>query len=188
MMLDEEIYDLYLKGNKDSLVVLEDNYRYKLTEYAFCFVNNTDIAKEIVDRAFYRISIFQYDELKKNFCANMYQMTRRIALKVAKENALHKEFTIELTNGDYDDSQSWIENFNKIEGNKMLYQTLNQIDPMAREVIFLAIIQEISEKDIAIILKKRERTASKILKKSKEKLRKLLAGTHFKDKNKKDTI
>ena len=65
MMLDEEIYDLYMKGNKDSLAVLEDNYRYKLMEYAFCFVKNTDIAKEIVDRTFYHISIFQYNELKK---------------------------------------------------------------------------------------------------------------------------
>ena len=70
-MCYEKIYRLYLKGNKDALFVLEDNYRYQLTQYVLCYLKDKEVANEVVNKVFYRLSIFHFNKLEKNFCAYM---------------------------------------------------------------------------------------------------------------------
>lgn len=180
-MSDEEIYELHIDGDKYALTMLEDNYRYKLMLYVCCYVDDMCKAKEIVDKVFYRISIFYYDELKKNFCAYIYRMARDFSLKYIKEYGLKQRFYIELPANDYDDDLSWIENQNKIETNKLLYTALNKIGQEEREEIFLDTFQNIGENDIAIILKKSKRKVNKTLKKSKKKLKDILSKSQMKN-------
>ena len=159
-MKHDVIEELFLKYYNDALL------------YSLSLTKSRPQAEAIVSDAFYTALKTADDEVS-NFKAWLLKVCRNLFL-----NGLRKTKRLsELDESISDENESVIETIIKKEEYRALYRAISLLNPTYREVITLFYFEDLSLKDISIVLGKNETVVKVTLFRGREALKKILSET-----------
>ena len=157
-MKHDVIEELFLKYYNDALL------------YALSLTKNYPLAEEIVSDAFYTALKTADDEVY-NFKAWLLKVCRNLYL-----NSLRKSSRLqELDENMADMSETALENIIRKEEYRALYHAISLLSSSYKEVITLFYFEDLSIKDIALVVGKSEAVVKVTLFRGREALKKLLS-------------
>ena len=151
-MEHDEILMLEVKnGDLDSLVPLFDKYHVKLYNFFLRLTRNREVSEDLTQNVFSRIIAYKHtfnDQYK--FKTWMYQMARNIHIDHYHKNKGY--FTdFEETEGTTAKMQESIDETERDEKHKILYEAMNLLSVEDREIIELSKFQDLKYEDISKI-------------------------------------
>ncbi len=172
--LDMELYEKYLKGEKEAFELLYSKYKNKIQYFIFNIVKDYQKAEDITQEVY--IYILQ-NKMKENYTFKYY------IYLVAKSRAL-SYINCEKRRGEIGNKYLLFENqevekdvlelITKEEDKKELMEAINLLDEKYRNAIYLVKIEELSYKETAKILGKSVPNVKNFIHRGKKELRKIL--------------
>ncbi len=140
--------------------------------YTLSLTKNCPLAEEIVSDAFYTALKTAGDEVH-NFKAWLLKVCRNLYLNsLRKSNRLQ-----ELDENIADMSETALENIIRKEEYRALYHAISLLSSSHKEVITLFYFEDLSVKDIALVIGKSEAVVKVTLFRGREALKKILSDT-----------
>ena len=157
-MKHDVIEELFTKHYNDALL------------YTLSLTKNRPLAEAIVSDAFYT-ALKTSDDGVYNFKAWLLKVCRNLYL-----NGLRKTRRIvELDESITDENETVLETIIRKEEYRALYHAISLLNPAYREVIMLFYFDDLSIKDIALVLGKKEAVIKVALFRGREALKKILS-------------
>ena len=138
--------------------------------YTLSLTKNYPIAEAIVSDAYYT-ALKTADGEVNNFKAWLLKVCRNLYLNALRKN---KRLT-ELDDNIADESETALESIIKKEEYRALYHAISLLTPSHKEVITLFYFEDLSVKDIALVLGKSETVVKVTLFRAREALKKILS-------------
>lgn len=175
-------YRRYLDGEDDGLVELVTEYKDGLMLYLNSYVRNIHLAEELTEETFFRlISRKPKFSGKSTFQSWLYGIGRNIALDHVRRSARHKH-----TSFDQSDLERCVKEetdletaYLKEEQKLLLYQALSKLNAEYRAVLWLIYMEDFSNKEAAVVLKKSDRQMRNLLYRAKQSLKAILEKEGF---------
>ncbi|MBR6503259.1 MAG: RNA polymerase sigma factor [Clostridia bacterium] len=172
-------YRTFLNGDDQGFTQIVEEYKNCLTLYINSYVSNIFIAEDLMEETFFKILIKKpkFNE-KSSFKTWLYAIARNIALDYLRknsnvtvpienyENSLVEELTVE---------QQYLIKEQKIE----LYNAIKNLSSEYRQVLFLVYFENLSNAQVASIMKKSNRQIENLLYRAKNALKKHLEKEGF---------
>lgn len=156
-MKHDVIEELFLKYYNDALL------------YTLSLTKNYTLAEELVSEAFYT-ALKAADNEVQNFKAWLLRVCRNLYF-----NSLRKSKRLqELDENIADKSETVLDNIIRKEEYRALYHAISLLNPSYKEVITLFYFEDLSIKDIAIVVGKSEAVIKVSLFRGREALKKIL--------------
>lgn len=156
-MKHDVIEELFLKYYNDALL------------YTLSLTKNYPLAEELVSEAFYT-ALKAADNEVQNFKAWLLRVCRNLYF-----NSLRKSKRLqELDENIADKSETVLDNIIRKEEYRALYHAISLLNPSYKEVITLFYFEDLSIKDIAIVVGKSEAVIKVSLFRGREALKKIL--------------
>ena len=156
-MKHDVIEELFLKYYNDALL------------YTLSLTKNYPLAEELVSEAFYT-ALKTADNEVQNFKAWLLRVCRNLYF-----NSLRKSKRLqELDENIADKSETVLDNIIRKEEYRSLYHAISLLNPSYKEVITLFYFEDLSIKDIAIVVGKSEAVVKVSLFRGREALKKIL--------------
>lgn len=156
-MKHDVIEELFLKYYNDALL------------YTLSLTKNYPLAEELVSEAFYT-ALKAADNEVQNFKAWLLRVCRNLYF-----NSLRKSKRLqELDENISDKSETVLDNIIRKEEYRALYHAISLLNPSYKEVITLFYFEDLSIKDIAIVVGKSEAVIKVSLFRGREALKKIL--------------
>lgn len=175
---DEIIFERYLKtGNNDDLKELLARYREELCFFLFRMVRNMEDAEELMLDAYAGASSGRNTfEGRSGFKTWLFGIGRNLALKhLRKQHFFLFSLNEEITSGEGMPELTIL----KDERNRMLYEALDRINPDYRQALHLCYFENMSEDDIAVVLKKSKKQVYNLMARGKKALKETLVSMGF---------
>ena len=152
--MEENAYERYLEGDDSALMDIIRAYKDGLTMYLNSYVRDLNVADDLCCETFVRLAEkrprFRSDSSFKTF---LYGIGRKVALMYIRRNKRH---TIEPLGDDMkiaDDSDPE-EEYLIIERNRQIYAAIKQLKSEYAQVLWLSYFDDLSNKEIALVMKK----------------------------------
>jgi len=159
-MKHDVIEELFSKYYNDALL------------YSLSLTKNSMLAEELISDAFYT-ALKTADTEIHNFKAWLLKVCRNLYL-----NSLRKSKRItELDESIEDKNETVLENLIRKEEYRALYHAISLLNPTYKEVITLFYFEDLSLKDISLVLGKSETVVKVTLFRGRENLKKILSNT-----------
>lgn len=172
---DKKLYKEFLNGQDESFEILINNYKSNIIYFIYGYVKNIEVAEDIFQEiALYIFSHREAFDFNYSFKAYVYLIAKSRALDYIK---------FQKVRDNYIENQRQI----KIEENKLLddiviekefgekvKKVLNKLKPDYKQVIYLAVIEDLSYNDIAKIMDKNIAQVKNLVHRAKKTLKKLL--------------
>ena len=138
--------------------------------YTLSLTKNYPFAEEIVADAFYT-ALKTADDTIYNFKAWLLKVCRNLYLNSLRKNNRLKELDENIV----DQSESALDKIIRKEEYKALYHAISLLNPSHKEVITLFYFEDLSVKDIALVIGKSEAVVKVTLFRGREALKKILS-------------
>ena len=172
-------YRRFLNGDEQSFTQIVEEYKNCLTLYINSYVSNVFVAEDLMEETFFKILIKKpkFNE-KSSFKTWLYAIARNIAIDYIRknqnitvpieeyENYLVEELTVE---------QQYLIKEQKIE----LYNAMKNLSYEYRQVLFLVYFEDLSNAQVALVMKKSNRQIENLLYRAKGSLKKWLEKEGF---------
>ena len=172
-------YRRFFNGDEQSFTQIVEEYKNCLTLYINSYVSNIFVAEDLMEETFFKILIKKpkFNE-KSSFKTWLYAIARNITIDYIRknqnitvpieeyENYLVEELTVE---------QQYLIKEQKIE----LYNAIKNLSSEYRQVLFLVYFENLSNAQVASIMKKSNRQIENLLYRAKNALKKHLEKEGF---------
>lgn len=168
---EKEIISSCQAGELDQFSYIYDKYVKKIYTYVFYKVKNQGATEDIVSDIFLQSlkAIKKFDIERGYFSAWLYKISQN---KINDYYRKRKEnYSLEEVWGlKADEDQT--KDYQNQEEKELLYQAIKKLKQSQQEIIILRVVQGLSYKEIALIIKKSEAAVKMNFKRSIEKLKK----------------
>ena len=171
---DKELYKKFLDGNNDAFGILMNKYKNNLIYFIFKYVKNKDISEDIFQEVvLYILSKKEVYNFEFSFKTFIYTIAKSRALNYLKKEK--KQINYESNFENIAVEENLLEDivFSK-ERQEKLKKVISKMSEDYQMVIYLAIIEDLSYKEVAKIMDKSESKIKNLLHRARIKLRKLL--------------
>ncbi len=182
--LDEELYNEYLKGNKEAFEKLYIKYKNKILYFVFNIVKDYQKSEDIVQEVF----IYVLKNKLKNgysFKYYIYLVAKSKALSYLKvenrRNELNHEY---FADQDLKLEENILDTITLEETKKEVIDAINMLDDKYKNAVYLVKIGGLSYKETAEILNENIQNIKNFVHRGKNKLRKILIKKGFNEMNK----
>lgn len=172
-------YRRFLDGDNQAFAEIVKEYKDCLTLYINSYVSNIFAAEDLMEETFFKLLTKKpkFNE-KSSFKTWLYAIARNIALDYLKS---HKNTTLSIE--DYENhlieeltvEQAYLIKEQKIE----LYNAIKNLSSEYRQVLFLVYFENLSNAQVASIMKKSNRQIENLLYRAKNALKKHLEKEGF---------
>lgn len=182
--LDKELYNKYLKGQKEAFELLYNKYKNKIQYFIFNIVKDCEKAEDITQDVFIYVLKNKMKE-GYSFKNYIYLIARSRAITYINTEKRRSEITEKyLSNKDEEIEKDVLEIVAKEENKKELLEAINMLDDKYKNAIYLVKIEELSYKETAKILGKSVQNVKNLVHRGKNELRKILIKKGFREMNK----
>ena len=180
-MSDQQVIDEILLGNQSMFRLLVEKYQSMVFTTAMGFVHSKedaeDLTQDIFVKAWESLSTFKGDavfstwlyRITINSCINHIEKKKRNIFLELAEEWMNKLFNSEST---VKDSQQQME---ETEQDVVIRRAIDSLPVNQRTVFVLSAYDELSQKEIAVIMQRTEGAVEQLLQRAKTNLRKKLA-------------
>ncbi len=128
---------------------LYHKYHRELFLYIYSLCRNRELSEDIVQETFLK-AIFSLSDNHTNMRAWLYMVARNLYLYLAKKEKgrVDIEQLRDVSSGDCDVLQQIIEQ----ERTRLLYEALQRLDRVKREILVMQYFGRLSQRDIALVL------------------------------------
>ena len=171
---DKELYEKFLDGNNDAFGILMNKHKNNLIYFIFKYVKNEDISEDIYQEVvLYILSKKEVYDFKYSFKTFIYTIAKSRALNYLKKEK--KQINYENNFENIAVEENLLEDivFSK-ERQEKIKKVISKMSEDYQMVIYLAIIEDLSYKEVAKIMDKSESKIKNLLHRARIKLRKLL--------------
>ena len=183
MKSNVESYIKYLNGNDEGLVEIIRDYKDGLILYLNRFVKNFSIAEDLTQDVFVKLAIKKPNfKEESSFKTWIYKIATNKALDFIKKNRINNFQSID----EYNDIQSSenVERSFLIEERKIvLHKALNSLNDAYYSVLYLSYFENLSNSEIARIMKKNTRQIENLVYRAKLSLKDELLEMGFEYEN-----
>lgn len=171
---DEQLYFDFLDGDHDALTQLIEMYKENLTLFIFRYIGNIDDAENIMIDVFANLVVSQKKfKGKSSLKTYIFTIAKNESFRYLKKQSKLKN-QISLENAENILSDKGAINEFKIlqkEQNLQLYSALNQLHPEYRDVLFFIYFEQMSYKEVGILMKKSEKQITNLAYRGKKALK-----------------
>lgn len=171
---DKELYKKFLDGNNDAFGILMNKHKYNLIYFIFKYVKNEDISEDIYQEVvLYILSKKEVYDFKYSFKTFIYTIAKSRALNYLKKGKQQINYENHFENIAVEENLLEDIVFSK-ERQEKIKKVISKMNEDYQMVIYLAIIEDLSYKEVAKIMDKSESKIKNLLHRARIKLRKLL--------------
>ncbi len=175
----ESSYRRFLAGDNEGMLEIVCEYQAGLMLFLNSYVQDIHLAEDLAEDTFLELMI-KHPKFsgKSSFKTWLFAIGRNITAKHLRKHA--KLSVVPLESQDYISVEDDIEdNYIKTEQKRMIHQALHQLKLEYRQVLFLSYFEGFSIAEIALIMKKSEKSVKNYLYKAKIALRAELERSGF---------
>ena len=175
----ESSYRRFLAGDNEGMLEIVCEYQAGLTLFLNSYVQDIHLAEDLAEDTFLELMI-KHPKFsgKSSFKTWLFAIGRNLTAKHLRKHA--KLSVVPLESQDYISVEDDIEdNYIKTEQKRMIHQALHQLKLEYRQVLFLSYFEGFSIAEIALIMKKPEKSVKNYLYKAKIALRAELERSGF---------
>ena len=164
-------YRRFLAGDREGLHEIICEYRVGLMLYLNSFVQNIYTVEDLTEETFTELAIKKPRfSGRSSFKTWLYAIGRNVSVKYLRKHA--KLDVVPLESQDHFTDEKNIEDeYLKSEQKQFLHQTLHNLKPEYRQVLYLAYFEGFSNKETAVIMKKSKRQIENLLYNAKASLK-----------------
>ena len=171
---DKELYEKFLDGNNDAFGILMNKHKNNLIYFIFKYVKNEDISEDIYQEVvLYILSKKEVYDFKYSFKTFIYTIAKSRALNYQKKEKKQINYENNFENVVVEENLLEDIVFSK-ERQEKIKKVISKMNEDYQMVIYLAIIEDLSYKEVAKIMDKSESKIKNLLHRARIKLRKLL--------------
>lgn len=171
---DKELYEKFLDGNNDAFGILMNKHKNNLIYFIFKYVKNEDISEDIYQEVvLYILSKKEVYDFKYSFKTFIYTIAKSRALNYLKKGKQQINYENHFENIAVEENLLEDIVFSK-ERQEKIKKVISKMNEDYQMVIYLAIIEDLSYKEVAKIMDKSESKIKNLLHRARIKLRKLL--------------
>ena len=179
-----ENYKRYLEGNDEGLVEIIREYKDGLILFLNRYVNHIEVAEELAEDTF--VCLFTkrpHFHPKASFKTWLYTIGRNLAVSYLRKQARHKTVWIEEEKEVLQKQEEELleQKFLKEESRIRIHKILASIPPDYGRILYLKYFEEMSNEEMAYVLKKTKRQVENLLYQAKLAARKSLEKEGFVD-------
>lgn len=170
----ESSYRRFLEGDNESFRVIVDDYYDMLVLYINTYVKNPDVAENLAEDTFVKLVTKKPKfKGKSSFKTWLYSIARNTALDYLK--SLSKIQFSQIEEIKDISSDEFIEDAFLIEERKIIInKALKSLKLEYRQAIWLKYFENMSAKEIAVVMKKTQNSVEHLLSRARESLREIL--------------
>ncbi|MFA5368982.1 MAG: RNA polymerase sigma factor [Candidatus Paceibacterota bacterium] len=186
-LTDEQLVEVYLKGDKKALEILISRYLKPIYNFVYKYVNNSHDAEDITQETFVKIwkNIKKFDREKK-FKAWIYQVARNTMIDFFRKKKTIPFSRFEDVNGNNviietltDLNPLPLEVFEKKDFAQRLVVAINQLSPKYRDVVLMRYKEQLTFREISKNLGEQLNTVKSRYRRGLIELRKILIEPQF---------
>lgn len=171
---DKVLYEKFLDGNNDVFGILMNKHKNNLIYFIFKYVKNEDISEDIYQEVvLYILSKKEVYDFKYSFKTFIYTIAKSRALNYLKKEKKQINYENNFENVVVEENLLEDIVFSK-ERQEKIKKVISKMNEDYQMVIYLAIIEDLSYKEVAKIMDKSESKIKNLLHRARIKLRKLL--------------
>ena len=173
-------YRRFLDGDDKGIAEIVENYKDGLILYLNGYVNNVFIAEELTEDTFFRLLIKKprYSG-KSTFKSWLYAIGRNVAIDFVRHNSKQLNTPIEDMENYLSEEQSLERSYIKEERKIAIHKALSKLSVDYRTVLWLVFFEGLSNKEVAIVLRKNDRQVRNLLYRAKQSLKSKLEEEGF---------
>lgn len=177
--MENDAYKRFLDGDKEALREIIRDHQNGLVLYLNSYVRDLNTADELCSEVFVRLAMKKPDfRGGSSFKTFLYAIGRNIALEYLRRNKRSQTVPLdELL--EFPDETDPAETFLDSERNETVYRALGKLKPEYAQALWLAYFEELSNKEIAAVMKKSLSAVKSILHRAKPALKEELEKEGF---------
>jgi RNA polymerase sigma-70 factor (ECF subfamily) len=182
---DEELIDLFQRGDGRAFDALVARYKDQLVNFAFRFVGDYDAADEVAQETFLRVyrNKHAYKPVAK-FSTWIYTIASNLAKSEIRRRKRHSMFSLSgRSRGDEEKEVELPDESSRTDGEaerallaELIQKALDSVPAKYKEIVILRYVQEMSYEEISAITGLNPGTVKSRLNRARERLQKLLKG------------
>ena len=175
-------YRRFLDGDDEGVVEIVRDYKDGLILFLNRYVHNVHIAEELAEETFFRIIIRKPHFVRKgSFKTWLYTIGRNTAIDHVKRSGRIVNTDFEDLERASDDEEALERTYIREEEKIIVHRALSNINPDYGRVLYLKFFEDLSNDEIAAVLKRNKRQIENLLYQSKRALRSELdkEGFHY---------
>ena len=167
------LWKKFVNGDDEAFSLLYHNYIEEMFAYGSCFLSDSELVKDFIQDIF--VNIYNRKNVIKAEHPKFY-LLKALKNQIINYYRDQKEFSPIKDNFNFICNESSVEdNFIKNEKEKLLSKhisvLLNQLTKRQKEAIYLKYIEEMPNKEIAIIMQMNQQSVQNLIQRSLSKLR-----------------
>jgi len=174
IMNDELMYNRFLDGDDDALEELIEKYGNALTLYIAGYTGNIHDAEDLMMDAFAYLVAKRPRIREGGFRPYLYKMARHYALRYLQKKRRHREFSLEELEITPEAEKLTEEIAFTKERKEILHLCMEKLPADYREALYLVYFEEMSYKEAAAVMKKREKQLDNLVQRGKKQMHALL--------------
>ena len=165
-------YRRFLEGDDNGIVEIIRDYKDGLILFLNRYVNNIHIAEELAEDTFFRLVT-----RKPRFVANhsfktwLFTIGRNIAINYTKRAAKIADVPISDLETIYADEHSLEKTYLQEERKIIVHRALSRIKAEYSQVLFLKFFEDLSNEQIAVVMRKTKRQIENLIYQAKQSLK-----------------
>ena len=175
-------YRRFLDGDDEGVVEIVRDYKDGLILFLNRYVHNVHIAEELAEETFFRIIIRKPRFVRKgSFKTWLYTIGRNTAIDHVRRSRRILSTDFEDLESASDDEEALERTYIREEEKIIIHRALSNINPDYGRVLYLKYFEDLSNEEIAAVLKRNKRQVENLLYQSKRALRSELdkEGFHY---------
>jgi len=169
-LADEELMEGFKRGDEASFVELYNRYNRRVFAYCMKMLGNRELAEDIFQEVFVRISRKRMAFISGSFAAWLFSIVRNLCLNAIRDRVQHLplEDAESVTQTAADEAEY-------DESLELLRQGIEQLPPDMREPLILRVYNGLSYQEIAEVMQMKVPTVKVRVFRAKQRLQQLLA-------------
>jgi len=179
MVIDEELYRQYLRGDEAGLETLMRKYGNPLTLYINGYLHDVHEAEDLMIEAFSQLFAKERPiEGVGSFKAYLYKTARHLVIRHKQKNRLA---FLRLDELDFEPQSNTLIDTDLLrsERDRQLYDALEKLKAEYREALYLVYFEDMSYRDAATVMNKSESQITKLVYRGKQSLKVILEQEGF---------
>lgn len=170
---DEQLFNRLIAGDRESLRPLMDRHGDTLKLYVNGYIQDLDMAEDIMLESFARILVKAPKMREGGFRPYLFKTGRNLALKHLK----HRSHFISLDATTYEpvDEHQIEAGLLADERNRELYRHLDRIAPEYREALYLVYIEDMSYDEAGAVMRKSRKQVENLVYRGKRAMKALMS-------------
>ena len=174
MVIDEELYRQYLRGDEAGLEALMRKYGNPLTLYINGYLHDVHEAEDLMIEAFAYLIAKRPAIRDGGFRAYLYQSARHMALRLLHKKRARNCFSLDALTEEPEARELVEETVQSAARAQILRTCMAELHEDYREALFLVYFEGLSHAETAAVMGKREKQVADLIYRGKIALRKRL--------------